>query len=76
MSRKILNIGTFGLAGLLLGKKKKAELAPAAPEAPAIMPVADDEAVLRARKRSIVSQIGRRGRDSTMLTPPGSTLGG
>lgn len=74
MSKKILNVATFGLAGALFGgKKKKAEPAPA-PEAPAVMPVADDSRILQARKRSIVRQRARRGRESTILT--GETLGG
>lgn len=76
MARKLLNVATFGLAGAIFGgKKKKAEAAPA-PEP--VMPIADDEAVRLARKRSIAAQMRRGGRGSTMLTTPstGSVLGG
>ncbi len=77
MARKILN-ATFGLGGLLgkpfgSGKKKKAET-PA--PGPIVMPLADDEAVKRARRKSIIAQRGRSGRSSTMLTPDSDTLGG
>lgn len=71
--RKILNIGTFGLAGMLLGGKKKAA-EPAPTPTPNVMPTPDDEGVALARRRSIARQLSRRGRDSTNLT--GSTLGG
>jgi hypothetical protein len=40
------------------------------------MPLADDEAVMRARRRSIAEQQRRAGRTSTMLTPESETLGG
>lgn len=81
MSKNILRgIGnaTFGLGGLLgkpfgSGKKKKAE---APPPGPIVMPLADDEAVRRARRRGIAGQMGRRGRSSTMLTADSETLGG
>lgn len=74
MSKKILNIATFGLAGALFGgKKKKDEPAPAA-AAPAVMPLPDDDKIMQARRRAIVRQRSRRGRESTILT--GDTLGG
>ncbi len=73
--KKILNVATFGLAGALLGGKKKKKDEPA-PVAPTVMPEPDDERIRLARKRSIASQLGRRGRDSTILTGGGSTLGG
>jgi hypothetical protein len=43
-----------------------------------VMPTADDEATARAKRRSIASQMRRRGRQSTILTDPASTepLGG
>lgn len=69
MAKKILNVATLGLSGLLLkpfGKDKK-KAAPAPETGPAVMPIADDEAVMRARRRSIVQQRSRRGRDSTIL---------
>ena len=75
MARKILDIATFGLAGPIFGGGKKREAAPAPSRAtPAVMPVPDDERVNAARKRSIVRQRARRGRDSTILTS--GTLGG
>ncbi|MBN2130368.1 MAG: hypothetical protein JW741_12770 [Sedimentisphaerales bacterium] len=74
MAKKILNTLTFGLSGAIIGdgKKKKATPAPAAPR---VMPIADDEAVLRARRASILRQRGRRGRSSTMLTTDSDKLG-
>jgi len=74
MSRKILNVATFGLAGALLGKKKKA--ADPAPVAQPAMPIADDEAIMRARKRAVAQQIQRGGRSSTILTDNSDSLGG
>lgn len=79
MARKILN-ATFGLAGLL-GKpfgdgKKKSAAAPAAEPGPRVMPIADDEAVRRARRASILRQRGRSGRSSTMLSSDSESLGG
>lgn len=79
MSKKILNVATFGLAGALLkpfGKDKKKEAAPAPTPGPVVMPLADDEAVKLARKRSIAAQMKRGGRQSTMLTSSSETLGG
>lgn len=71
--RKILDIGTFGLAGALFGGKKKPKPVETA-AAPAVMPTPDDEKIRLARKRSIVTQLGRKGRESTMLS--GDRLGG
>lgn len=75
MSRKILNVATFGLAGALFGGGKKKEPAPE-PQvaAPTVMPEPDDERIRQARRRSIIRQRGRRGRESTILT--GDRLGG
>ena len=76
MAKKILNIATFGLAGALFGKSGKKKEAPApAPAGPTIMPLPDDERVRLAKKRSIIAQMSRRGRDSTILVP-GDRLGG
>lgn len=75
MAKKILNVATFGLAGALLGKKKKPAEAAAPTER--VMPLPDDEEVKRARKLSMLRQRGRSGRSSTILTgSSGSTLGG
>lgn len=75
MAKKILNIATFGLAGALLGgggDKKAAEPEPAKP----VMPIADDQAVQAAKKRSLMMQLQRGGRESTMLSTDSDTLGG
>ena len=75
MSKKVLNVATFGLSGLLLkpfGKKKKA--APAPTQAVPTMPLPDDEAVARARKEALLRRRGAGGRSSTILTD--DTLGG
>lgn len=76
MAKKLL-IATFGVAGALLGGKKKAA-APAATTPERVMPLADSEQVARARKDSILRQQGRTGRSSTILTggSPASTFGG
>lgn len=79
MAKKILKgvgslaLGTVG-AALGIGGKKKAK----APEpGPVVMPLADDEAVMKARKRSIAEQMKRGGRTSTILTDgTGNNLGG
>ena len=44
-------------------------------EAPKVMPTPDDEAMRRARRRSLASQLGRRGRQSTILSQGDETLG-
>lgn len=78
MAKKLLNVATFGLAGALLkpfGKDKKKE-APAPEAAPQVMPLADDDSVLRARKRSLAAQMKRGGRSSTMLSSDSDKLGG
>lgn len=75
MAKKILNIATFGLAGALLGGKKKKKAEPAPEPAPAVMPVADDEAIRQAKKRSIAAQMKRSGRSSTILSSSSETLG-
>lgn len=75
---KLANVATFGLAGSavkeIFGKKKKAAPATPAAEEPAVMPLADDEKVRAARKRSMIRQRARSGRDSTILS--GDRLGG
>lgn len=72
MAKKIIK-GALGAAGSLLGIKKKSkkpdEVAP-------VMPIADDEAVRRAKKRAIAKQMGRGGRRSTILTENEDSLGG
>lgn len=72
MSKKIFKgIGKVALGpiGMLVGKKLlgggKKKAAPA-PEP--VMPIADDQSVLLARKRSIAEQRKRGGRASTILT--------
>lgn len=74
-----------GLAGLaakgavdsVTGKKAAPAAAPAPEKGPVVMPLADDAAVQRARKRSVAQQLSRGGRASTMLTSDaGDKLGG
>lgn len=52
-----------GAKSLLGGKKKKV-----APEGPKVMPLADDEAVRRAKRASLAQQMARGGRSSTILS--------
>lgn len=70
---KTLTFGTIGGA-LLRGGKKKTAPAPA-PEPP-VMPLADDEAVQRARRNAIARRMSAGGRSSTILTGSGDSLGG
>lgn len=45
-------------------------------EKPAVMPTPDDDAIKKARRRSISQQLARSGRESTILSPDqGDTLG-
>ena len=67
------------LGGRLISKalKKKEEPAPEPVAAqPTVMPTPDDSAIMRARRRATIQQVSRRGRESTMLTPASSKLGG
>jgi hypothetical protein len=84
MANKILKgvasvfpLGGLAVASGLLGGKKKKPAAAATP-AERVMPIADDEAVKRAQRLSILQGRGRTGRSSTILTgaSSGSTLGG
>lgn len=85
MAKKILkglgSVAKFAVGGLigssLFSKSKKKAPAVAAPvEKP--MPLADDEAVRLARRKSMAMQRQRGGRTSTILTgdSDGGTLGG
>ena len=74
MAKKILKVATFGILGSnLFGGKKKA---PEPEKGPVVMPIADDEEVRRAKKRSIIEQMSRGGRSSTMLSSDSDSLGG
>lgn len=68
------SLALAGAAGALTSKKKKAAAAPET--GPKVMPLADDEAVKRARRLSMLQQMGRGGRTSTMLSDDTDTLGG
>lgn len=59
-----------GLVGSMFGgsKDKPQQAAPPPVEAPTVMPVADGDAAAAAKKKSLVAQIQRRGRASTILT--------
>lgn len=61
----------FG-ASKLLGPKPQAATA----SAPKVMPMADDDAVAAAKRKSMMAQMQRGGRSSTMLTGDSETLGG
>ena len=74
MAKKLLNIGTFGLAGkLLAGGKKKAAPVMETPEP--VQPLVDDARAKVARKRSVIQQLNRGGRASTLLSG-NDTMGG
>ena len=82
-----------GVLGALLGGQQKIpepEPTPPAPVVPAdvpepvvtpppVMPLPDDDAIAKVRKRAMIAQRARRGRQSTILTDPvtggGDTLG-
>lgn len=54
--------------------KKGGSSAPVMEKAP-VMPTPDDDAIKKAKRRSVAQQIARSGRESTILTDPGDTLG-
>jgi hypothetical protein len=62
-----------GMMGLM--QRKGQELAAQIPEPVPVMPTPDDESILKAKKKSIIGQRGRRGRMSTIFTD-GEGLGG
>jgi hypothetical protein len=64
------------VAGAAAGGAFKSKPAPEATKKPTVMPVADDAAVQNARRRSLAQQMGRRGRQSTILTGEDEKLGG
>lgn len=67
-----LGVGGSLLAGALMPKPQ----APAATaQAPKVMPLADDQAVADAKRRSMMAQMQRGGRTSTMLSSDSDTLG-
>lgn len=73
---KVANLATGGILGAAVravGGKKKPKAAPT-PEP--VMPIADDEDVRRARRRSITKQLQRGGRESTILSDSSTRLGG
>ena len=55
-----------------LAAEERARIEALQREAESPMPLADDEEVRRARRRSITSQMRRRGRQSTILTSDAS----
>lgn len=63
--------------GSILGGGSRETPAPPKVSEPTVMPMADSEAVKQSKRKSIATQIARRGRASTILTNPDSeTLGG
>ncbi len=82
----LLSAGVSSVVGSLMSPKEDAQ-PPSATAAPglnnpnqattkAVSEMPDPLAQQRSRKRSIVEQLGRRGRASTVLTSPGGRLGG
>lgn len=75
-------IGTIGkalispVATLIGAFDSKPAPPPVEEKGPVVMPLADGEAVQRARRRSITTQSQRGGRSSTMLTSDSDKLGG
>ncbi len=67
------NLAAKGISSLLGGKKKAA--VPVADTGPKVMPLADDDAIKRAKTRSILSR-RQSGRKSTMLSTDSDSLGG
>lgn len=61
-------------SGLIPGKPEGSMPLPTL-AAPKVMPTADDEAVKRAKRRSLAQQLQRRGRSSTILSGGDDTLG-
>lgn len=59
---------SLNLVGVGKGKKS-------APAAPNVMPLPDDEAVKRAKKRAALTTTSRTGRASTFLSGDSDTLG-
>lgn len=84
MAKDILKGAASIASGGLLGLVPKLAASVASPRSttaptpapgPIVMPIADDEAVKRARKRSIAAQLQRGGRSSTILTDSTDKLG-
>lgn len=87
MSGKSNPLSFIGSAlGTILGGREKAPAPPPqivvappppAPEPakPAVMPTVDDDAVRKAKAASVIKQRSRQGRQSTILTSDGDTLG-
>lgn len=66
-------VGSALVSTLFSGDRPSAapEVAPAPEvEPPPVMPIPDDEAATKARRRSIAKSMARRGRQSTILTDP------
>lgn len=72
MANKIL--GGLGAVGSLLGGKKKKAATPTLETPEVTAPIVDDAKATLARKRSVIQQLKRGGRQSTLLS--GDKLGG
>ena len=68
-----IGAGTVGLLGSGEAAAQPAPVPTVAAEPEPVMPTVDSAAVARARRRSLMAQLARRGRQSTILTDP---LGG
>lgn len=63
-----------------VGAAAAGAMAPKSPALPQVkppptMPTPDSQAVVAAQRRSLAAQVARRGRQSTILTDTGDTLG-
>lgn len=70
--------GTAAVEGLLVGTAaQQATKTPKIPEVPkpTLLPTIDDNAVKEAKRRSLLEQVARRGRASTILTGTTDKLG-
>lgn len=70
----LLAIGAGIAGGSILNSALNKPSAPTV-TAPPVMPTPDDDAMRRARRRSLAAQLGRRGRQSTILSQGDETLG-
>lgn len=77
MAKKIIK-GALGVVAPLLGigGKKKADTVATPVAATPVMPTADADTVLRAKRKAMAQQMQRGGRTSTMLTDNSDSLGG
>jgi hypothetical protein len=76
MGMTALILAGGAVAGAAAGGAFSKKPDPAEAPKPTVMPVINDAAVANARRRSLAQQLGRRGRQSTILTAEEDKLGG